>query len=294
MNRSKRNITALGAMVAAAAALFVWLLYFLLGDPILAGGTQFFVRMDDGGGLKRGDAVEVSGVQVGTVRTVHLDPPNDVTVEVQVTTRDLGLRADTRATVMGDVFGKHSIVLLPGSALVELEEGDTIRGVTQPQLTDMAADLSIQARSVLTGADSLLSPSTVRHMRQAMANLPGATEQLTAAFAELRLAAMALRRATSQIEDANAAGQLTATLEELERTAQSMTRVANSMETSLDGGLTRFESIMAKIDEGDGTLGRLVNDTSLYGELELTIREMRFLTADIRARPERYLKLGVF
>ena len=70
----------------------------------------------------------------------------------------------------------------------------------------------------------------------------------------------------------------------------SMTDVAGAMEQSM----TRIASVMGKIDDGQGTIGLLVNDTSLYYTLQTTVREMGALVTDIRERPTRYFTIRVF
>jgi phospholipid/cholesterol/gamma-HCH transport system substrate-binding protein len=53
-------------------------------------------------------------------------------------------------------------------------------------------------------------------------------------------------------------------------------------------------SVLGKIDRGEGTLGRLVNDTTLYGELAATLRQVRQLTADVQANPRKYVSIEIF
>jgi phospholipid/cholesterol/gamma-HCH transport system substrate-binding protein len=62
----------------------------------------------------------------------------------------------------------------------------------------------------------------------------------------------------------------------------------------MERSLNTFTSVLAKIDEGQGTLGRLVNDSTLYFEFHQTLREMGALATDIRERPQRYINLRVF
>jgi phospholipid/cholesterol/gamma-HCH transport system substrate-binding protein len=62
----------------------------------------------------------------------------------------------------------------------------------------------------------------------------------------------------------------------------------------MERSLGSFASVLDKIDQGRGTLGRLVNDPSLYVELNQTLREMSQLAADIRERPSRYINLRIF
>jgi phospholipid/cholesterol/gamma-HCH transport system substrate-binding protein len=289
MDHQIRNLTALGLLVIVAAVVFIWGFFFLMGDPLLAGGDEVVVVMDDGAGLNRGDRVQLHGVQVGTVRRVELRPGERVHVKIKV---DNGVRlpADTRALSRADVFGATTVELLPGDALVMLQGGDTIRGYAQTTLPDLAAELGGQARGLLASADSLLSPQAVADLRATASVLPATAQQLQAAFSELAAAAVAFRRMAEELENARPGEGTAETLAEMRATAQAATTALTTMDLSLHS----FASVMAKIDRGEGSLGRLVNDTTLYGDLTATIREVRDLTADVKDNPGRYLSVRIF
>lgn len=289
MEYQVRNLTALGLLVLVAGAVFVWGFFFLLGDPILVGGTEAVVLMDNGAGLNRGDRVQLNGVQVGTVRRVNLEQGRGVTVDVRID-GGVSLPADTRALARADVFGATTIALMPGTALVRLESGDTIQGLTAQALPDLATELGAQARTLLAAADSLLSPKAVSDLKATAATLPNIAHQLQGAFSELALATASLRRTAEEMERAGTGAATGAALTEVQSTA----RAARAALETMDVSLGSFASVMAKIDGGYGTLGRLVNDTSLYGELEATLREVRQLTSDVRANPKRFLTIEVF
>lgn len=289
MEYQVRNLTALGLMVLVAGAIFVWGFFFLLGDPIGVGGDDVIVMMDDGAGLSRGNPVQLNGVQVGSVREVRLRSPDRVTVRIKVDD-DIRLPADTRAMVRADVFGTHTVELLPGEALVALEGGDTIQGLTEKPLTRMATELGGQARGIMASADSLLSPQAVNDLRTTAAVLPEAAQQLRAAFGELSLAAAALRRTAEEMERAEAGASTGETLAEVRSSARAATETLAVMEISLQS----LASVLGKVDRGEGTLGMLVNDTSLYSDLGSTLREIRSLTADVRANPTKYVTVRVF
>jgi phospholipid/cholesterol/gamma-HCH transport system substrate-binding protein len=211
----------------------------------------------------------------------------DVRIRIESGVR---LPADTRAVTRADVFGATTVDLLPGQALVMLQSGDTIRGVAQTALPDLAAELGGQARVLLASADSLLSPTAVADLRATASVLPGTAQQLQDAFAELTLAASSLRRMAEELERAQAGAGAGATLTEVRTSA----RAATTALTTMDQSLSAFASVMAKVDQGEGTLGRLVNDTTLYGELSTVLREIRELTADVKENPRRYLTFRVF
>ncbi|MFO7262099.1 MAG: MlaD family protein [bacterium] len=284
-----RNVAGLGLMVLVAVGVFVWGLYYLLGDPVLAGGTQIYLALENGGGLKRGDRVYLNGVDVGLVRRVSLEGPRRVVVELRLE-EDVRLPRDTRATIAGDVFGAHTVDLVPGTEMASLSRGDTIYGAPMPELTATLGVLGDQARRLLDSVDSLLSPQAVRDVHATAAVLPASAEELRGAFRELHLAAAALRRSAESLEGAEPGPALASALKELEGSARAFSAAAQALEQSL-GSLA---SVLAKVDSGAGTLGLLVNDTSLYRDLQQAVREMRALAADVRERPGRYVTIKLF
>jgi phospholipid/cholesterol/gamma-HCH transport system substrate-binding protein len=289
MEYQVRNLTALGLLVIVAGALFVWGFFFLMGDPIFVGGDEVVVVMDNGAGLSQGDRVQLNGVQVGNVRRVDLHPPDRVTVRIKVD-RDIRLPADTRAVVQADVFGATTVDLIPGRALVTLDGGDTIQGLTRQTLPDLASDLGGQARHILEAADSLLTPRAVNDLKATAAVLPEVAQQLRSAFSELSLAAASLRRTAEEMEAAEAGAATGEMMAELRSSARAATSAFNTMDLSL----LSLASVLGKIDRGEGTIGMLVNDTSLYSELSATLQEVRALTADIRENPKRYVRVSIF
>jgi phospholipid/cholesterol/gamma-HCH transport system substrate-binding protein len=252
--------------------------------------------MADGAGLKRGDRVYVSGVDVGLVQQVKVGRAGGVFAEIRVS-GDLDLPVDTHAAITGDVFGAHTVELQPGNAAGLLEDEDTIFGSAVPQITRLAVDLSERAGAVLTAVDSLMSPRVVQDVHETTAALPSSVVELRAALATFREAAESIRRTTEEFEAAQPGAAMTETtdaarltMEQFRRSADALTAAATSMERSLN----TMERVLLRIERGDGTLGRLVNDPALYDELSLTLREFRLLAADIRERPGRYINLRIF
>ena len=297
MEKKKRNVLALGVLTTLAVIVFFWGFYYLLGNPVLKGGMDVVVALPNGAGLKRGDRVLIQGVEVGSVKGVRLSPSgNGVVAELRLNDK-MALAADTRASVSGDVFGAHSIELIPGSAMVKLEAGDTIRGLNARGLSEMAGDLSTRAGALLGRADTLLSVETVRNLQATASVLPSSAVELRAAFAELRLASAAMRRAAEELEGAKSGESLRSAVTRVEESArafQESARALTSTAQAMERSVVSLQSVFKKIDEGQGTLGRLVNDTTLYWEFSNAARELRVLAAAVRARPRRYINLEIF
>jgi len=257
MDRRKRNITALGLLVVVAAVAFVWGLYYLLGNPLWQGGLDLVISMPDGAGLKRGDRVYVSGVDVGLVQEVRVAPSGAVFADIRIN-GDLELSRDSHAAVMGDVFGAHTVELQPGTGPSILMDDDTISGRAVPEITELAVDLSARAGAVLSAVDSLMSPRILSDVHETAALLPSSAVELRSALTSLRTAAEAIRRATEEFEGArtgeavsNASEAATKTMAEFRTSAEAMTAAASSMERSLDA----IERVLGRIERGEGTLG---------------------------------------
>jgi phospholipid/cholesterol/gamma-HCH transport system substrate-binding protein len=286
--RRNRNIAALGALVVVSTAIFVWGMYYLLGTPVLRGGMDLVLVLEDGAGIRRGEPVQLQGVGVGTVRDVRLDPQG---VIVNLRLRDdLLLPDDTRAAVLSDVFGAHSIQLVPGNSFVRLTNGDTIAGAATPALPQIMGDLAGRAGLLLGRADTLLDVGTAQDLQATAAVLPQTAREMLAAFAELRLAAGAIRRSAEGVEGARAGDALVSALGEFENSARALTAAVGSMERSIG----TFASVAEKIDNGQGTLGQLVNDRTLYNNINEAVREVGLLAGDIRERPRRYFEIRIF
>jgi phospholipid/cholesterol/gamma-HCH transport system substrate-binding protein len=289
MDKRKRNMAMLGGLTTVATVLFVWGLFYLLGTPLFTGGIDVSLVLDNGAGLKRSDPVQLQGVRVGNVTDIRLAPAGGVLVSVRLDD-DLALTADTRAIVRGDVFGAHMVQLINGESMIRLSEGDTIRGVASPELSQLAGDLSARVESLLLSADALLSPQAVADVHATASVLPASAQELRAAFEELRFASAALRRTAERVEGSDSGERLNSTIAEVERGARTLGAAAGRMEESLGS----FASVLGKIDNGRGTLGLLVNDTTMYYEMNQTLREMRALATDIRERPGRYISVRIF
>jgi phospholipid/cholesterol/gamma-HCH transport system substrate-binding protein len=296
MDRKRRNIIAVGALTVSAAVLFVWGMYYLLGNPILRGGLDVTVLVEDAAGIKRGDRVFIQGVDIGWVREIDLNRNNTVTISARLR-GDLALPEDTRASVLGDVFGAHTVQLQAGNSPTVLEDGDTIRGSAVPPITALAADISEQAMRILGRTDSLLSPALVENVQQTVASLPAGAQEMQAAMREFRQAVATLNRTIASVEVAETSEAVNRALAEVERSATALTATTGTLERTLvnmDRSIVTMGSVMTKIDRGQGTLGKLVNDSTLYVELNLMLREMGALATDLRERPSRYINLRIF
>jgi phospholipid/cholesterol/gamma-HCH transport system substrate-binding protein len=116
--------------------------------------------------------------------------------------------------------------------------------------------------------------------------------------------AIALERTMARIDSATAAGQLdtvmtnsAAITKDLRVAAddfRSFMSAVGNQEENLARIVGNADSLFNRLEQGDGTIGRLVADSMLYVETRAAISEFRLLMADIKENPRKYFSFSVF
>jgi phospholipid/cholesterol/gamma-HCH transport system substrate-binding protein len=287
-----RREALVGAFLIAATVVFVLGLMWLRGKS-LSRGEVVDVVFADVVGLKEGDPVRTSGVSVGTVKTIRLDRPGRVLVQMELTHRQEP-RHDASATVRSlDFFGARYIDYRPGTAAPRAE-GQAIPGTIEPGFGDMAQDLSEQGRRVLGNAATLVGPENNRELRATLARAQRLLDQIGSdaeSGTHEGIGVLTTLRQVLQRMDlllANAANQ------------QSVANVRDVTANLADATATLrhtsvvMDSLLVKVNSGRGTMGQLVNDTALLVELRRTNRHLDSLVTDFMAHPKKYIDVHVF
>lgn len=285
-----------GALVLVAIIVLVWGVIWITSSGIGGGGFFFHVFTPNAQQITAGDRVFLHGVDVGSVSHVGLAPRGvllDVSVSPQVS-----LPRDTKASIQSAGFlGTQVLVLEPGKASQPLAAGDTIRAAPAAGLQAMATSLGKDAQSVLDRTSRLLGDSAIAALHSSAEDLAGTMHDLRGLVDSERatLASLidGLEKTSSQLATATSGPELQQTLVHID----SLTGRLHETSRGLDASSRSLASILEKVDAGNGSLGKLVNDASLYDKvtaaaenLQSASEEIALLTKDIRQRPERYLK----
>lgn len=284
----------LGLLVLVSAVLLLWGYFWLTGQPLGQSGYTATVILPNAEGLERGDPVQLSGVEVGVVRSIELLGPDQVAVRIWLE-QDVELPRDTRAVLeSAGVFGDRIIRLRAGTSDRALSEGDTLETAIATGLLELASDLGGRADSVLARVERLLADTTIAQVHGTVSALPGTVRELeglirenSAGFAAL---SRSLRETAETLKGKLDDAQVDQAIQDLETTAATLNQTSESLREVAES----LSSIAKKVDSGQGTLGRLVNDPGLYEDLRSASQSLTSLTEDIRLNPGRYLKLAIF
>jgi phospholipid/cholesterol/gamma-HCH transport system substrate-binding protein len=293
MNKTKDDI--LVGVVIALAVVMVIVGSLWLARGGLSKGYPLYARFSWGAGLKKGSPVWVSGASVGYVSDVQFRPDGSLFTELRMTTDQPIPRPSPAAVVPNGIFGDVAVNFTPVMSNTRYSAGDTVvTGPASPgiaQLTAKADSISTSVNAITTALNKeLVAGGGLADLRGTLAGTNKLVAQLSTIAAEqskqLSATMVSLRRATSAVDSA----KIDSTLSNLRAASNNV----NSMTRSLDSTGRALNQIVAKVDSGNGTAARLVNDPGVYNDVRALLQRMDSLVADIKANPKRYINVKVF
>lgn len=284
---SRRREAWIGVAILAGIVVFVLLYTYIRDIRWWGGGVRVHAVVENAGRVTPGVPVMLKGVDVGQVTDRRLLPDLRVVLTLQIE-EGAPVPADSRVELGSkSIFGEPAVTLIPGTSDRLVEAGDTLAAGVEPTPTELLETLGSRASDVLSPDFITNLQATVLEFRQAAEAL---NELLATAGPQMARAAESFRKSAAGLERATAGPDLEATAQNLAMTSEQLQLMA----TGLSGSAKRLEAILAKVDDGQGSLGRLVNDPGLYEDLRTLAASYRNLADDIRQNPKRYVNVSVF
>jgi phospholipid/cholesterol/gamma-HCH transport system substrate-binding protein len=262
----------------------------------LSKGYPLYAKFPWGAGLKQGQPVLLVGVNVGYVDQVDLHQDGTLITTLRIA-KDYKVPLGSTATVVPNgIFGDMAVALTPVKPNPRsFAEGDTVPvGPSAPgiaQLTSKADSVATSINAVTTALQrEFVASGGLRDMRQAIAATNRLINEFSAIAAEqnrqLTATMTTLRRSASAIDPV----KVDSTLTNLRTTSANVADMtAQLKETS-----GKLDLILAKVDSGPGSVGKLLNDPGIYNDARGVLARMDSLIADIKRNPKRYINVSVF
>ncbi len=279
------------AVVLSLLVLFLGLLW-LKQYALIRHGYRLEVNFPQVGGLSPGDPVMINGVKEGMVKGVRLDPTGGALVTMQINS-EVKLNQGTNF-VVGNIglMGEKFVSVSPGTTSLPLDIDGSLKGEYHPGFSEILSELEGVLHGIRLALDSLRDGEKVSQTLTAIHNLSseldaligGNKDRITATIADLREGGREFRRVMGE------GGGVGTALADLSRTSQKLEHLVERLEET-SASLRRISS---KVEAGEGSLGRLVNDENLYVELRETIQNLNDLIYDIKENPRRYFRLKLF
>jgi len=298
------NELKVGAAIVVAVVVAFAGIRFFQDVPLFGSSYPLYAEFDDAGGLNSGNPVRMKGVKVGSVESVQLNrETQNVRVLLQMQ-RGPHVPEGSQAQVSGiSALGGVHVKVVPGSRdNPQIDPGSTLRPPSEQssldQLTAQAPVLASKADSVLTGANTTLDglnrqlqdpDSDLRQALSSARGMSGNLEEITEAEKDnIRTLLQNLEGISSDLKAFT--GENGDSLDvAVQRLNQSLNRLNRSL-ASFEQTSATLDEITTKLNEGEGTAGRLVNDPGLYMKLDSAAARTNDLLLDLRENPSRYLE----
>jgi len=291
------NDARVGLFVIMGLVAFTTVLFWLTDPGTFRGRYVLVTTVGNAGGIRAGDPIQMYGVNLGRVRGFEVVGPGrvDITMEIE---GEWSIPRGSRTTFgAAGIFGGRTLVIEPGTSPEMYESGDTLPGDTPSGggLLGTVDELSLSAGTVLARIQALLGEETVGSVQGSARELEELLTELSTIATEQRGTlgelAESLARSAEGLETASAAGPDVASM--IARADSAMV-VLEKTSGSLDAAATSLRSVLARIDAGEGTLGRLSTDDALYVSLSTAAESLNSLLLDLQANPKRYINISIF
>ncbi|MEY4278941.1 MAG: hypothetical protein RL377_945 [Bacteroidota bacterium] len=310
------NETKVGALTVIAVTLIVLGFNFLRGKTIFKSGNFIYAKYHDTKGLIVSNPVYVNGYQVGTVFEIeNLNAQlSDISVAIKMN-NNYQIPTNSIATIQENPLGTNSIYISLGNATTYLKNGDTVKTAPATSLLgDFMNTLSPmgeqfkktidELRKVLVNVNDVMDDQNKANFKELIANLTKTSDNLNKSMASIEK--MVDQQGGSIAQTAENINGFTKNLAEnnkkisniinnLDSTSQSI-KDANLNKTIKDiqTALTGINLTLQKLNSGNGTAAKIMNDPAVYTELKNTINSVNTLVDDIKVHPKRYINISVF
>lgn len=305
----------IGVFVVLVVALSIWGFYFLKGSNIINKKNSYIVVYDDIEGLSVSSPVLIRGLKIGQVSDIHFsnDTYDSLIVELLVD-NDIRIPRGTVARIYSsDLMGSKSIQLIVSDSLTFLAPGDRLHPDVEENLKEQ---VKLQMLPLKKKAESLMgSMDSVLAMVEYIFN-ENTKQNIRTSILSIRRTFENLEHSSRNIDSIVSNGNVTSIMQNIEGITRNVkkhnkeisnilenlssfsdTLVRSQLSTTLQKtnlALVEVQSIANKINQGQGSLGMLLNNDTLYRNITNVSADLDSLLIDIKENPSRYINVSVF
>lgn len=304
----------IGIITTVAIGCFIYGFNFLKGHKFFSTQRKFYAVYYDIDGLVEADPLLINGFKVGVIGDIKL--AHDTASRVVVTLLlddDVNVPRNSVAKVVSSsLLGSKAVRLILGSGTTYANDGDTLESAHEDNLSQAVnktiAPLQEKAVSLISSIDSVMVVVQQVFNENARKNLAKSFESIKLAITSLettsyRLDTMVVNEKVKISSILTKVNVLATTLannsDKLGNVINNFSNISDSLAKSkltsainnADVALSQASGIMTKINNGQGTIGMLVNNDSLYRKLDKSSEDLDKLLKDIRLNPNRYINI---
>ena len=290
-------------LVIGGVLLFVFGFSFLKGKSFFEKDKIIYTVYDEVEGLVEGAKVTINGLVIGKIMKIDF-LPNTTRILITMSVRnelDFSPQSEAILYEAGLIGGKAIQIDPVFDSKSIVKSGDTLVSALKPGLTELInkqiEPLQLKIENMLTSADSLfigvgniLNNDSQENLKSILKNLSLSTSKINDASISL---VEILKKNQSNIDN---------TFENFAETSDNLKTITDSIsQANLAVAINKFtntieslDGIVATIESGNGTMGKLVKDETLYQNLSQASKELEDFLSDLKSHPKRYVHFSLF
>jgi phospholipid/cholesterol/gamma-HCH transport system substrate-binding protein len=309
------NETKIGILAVVGIVLLIVGFNFLKGKNLFKKDNRLYAVYSDVQGLAKSNPVVINGLQIGRIES--LEGGKDmkrilVTVSLY---KDVNIPINSLALINPNLLGSPTMEIQLGSSPKYLHSGDTLlttlSGSAFNEALKIINPVLYEVRNAVKSLDSVFNlvtnvfdTRTKNNIKEIVANLNTVTQSFSVSAVSLQTMLDAQNGALSKsLQNVNVfTTNLNSNNERMnnimENTRKATAHLASiNLQKTLDSLNLVVNNLIegsSKINSKEGSLGLLLNDKTLYNNLEATTNKLNILIDDIRVHPKRYVNISLF
>jgi phospholipid/cholesterol/gamma-HCH transport system substrate-binding protein len=299
------NKARLGATIFFAAVIFIVGVIYLRGINLQSKEYSLTIFYNNVTGLQEGSPITVGGLAIGKVEDMKL-AGTAIAVDVSIE-KKVQLPKDSKAYLKSaSIMGGKLISINPGVSREMLEDGDSLTGSYEADLTELTstlAPISSNVLGILQRVNSTFDEKTRTDIQNILSDANRSSEELEhiihaegdrldyaignfATFSS-NLSRFAIDLDTIAISQRSNLDTSIATIRDVTYNLHQTSEYLKSTAQSLD-------AVLSRVEKGKGTLGKLVEEENLYDHIDSLAVNLNLLVKDVKENPQKYVKVSVF
>ena len=281
-----------GLLGLAAMFVIYFLINFFKSIDIFDDTDKYRIEFTNIGELTNSAPVYVNGCKVGNVSSIEHNFNESSLVYLTVSIdKGMKLPEGSYAQIHNKLMGGSTICIVLGNGEGVIEPGATLNGVLEAGAMGEVGNMVPQIEAMLPKVDSMLTSLNNIVSNPAINNTLNNLEALSG---QLNATSVQLNNLVNN-EIPTALDKVIKLEDDLLKVSSQLSEVDyGTMIATLETSLNNIQQITTALNEGNGTVGMLLKDTTLYSKLNETCEAANALLEDLKENPKRYINISVF
>ena len=295
-----------GIVSVGVIALFIWGYNFMKGLNLFDGQINtYYTEYNNVQGLNTASVVTINGVNVGKVVniTFNKDPKKrgQLIVEFSVVNDFQFSKKSVAKIYSASLMGGKSLAIIPSYEGEMAAPGDNLKGEIESDIfssvTEKLNPLQAKVEHVIVSADSLMTGLNNTLDYEARENVKLSLLRLNTSILNIQDLTVSLNKMVQKNGD-----KLESTLSNAEVLTANLAKLSDTLVNAnfgvtvknLETSIASINSILANLEAGEGTMGKLLTDDEMYVNLTSASKELEELLREVKLHPKRFVHLSVF